>query len=122
MPVLESNLMILLAAAAVLLIVGAIAKALWRPVLRRVWLYFVAWWERDARAEREANLMQRARVQAEAEVHSSLCEEEPQAVPCAPPENSSTNGVPTMNDLERSENARPIRPVLTEEKKRILRN
>ena len=75
MPVLESNLMIFLAVLLFLAVAGFAVRALWHPHLRRVWMYFVAWWERDARAEREAKLLKRARQQAESEMRGTLGED-----------------------------------------------
>ena len=67
----------LLALLLVLGVLGALAWAL-RAQLRRAGRYFVAWIERDRRAELEAKTEVEQRKEAEREVHTYLHEEEAQ--------------------------------------------
>ena len=77
--VFESTLLVLLAILLAAAAVYGIGRALWKPLLSRVWRYFVAWWERDARAEREAWRQAECRRRAEGEVKELLGEAEESA-------------------------------------------
>lgn len=144
--VLESNLMILFAVLGALLLLGVVGRALWPSSGRRIWQHCVAWWERDARAEREAKLLRAARVRAEAEMRQSLHDTDEAVTetnatpqmrivkemnatqialrydPNAKYESGETPVAPTMAEIDRSETARRIRPRLSEESRKILRN
>lgn len=129
MPALESNLMILFAVLAALCVAGAVVRALWQPVLRRVWRYFVAWWERDARAEKEARLMRAARERAEAEVRECVHEDalesvnstSPQSMP-SPKHPHVEQAVTRRNVQASAESAQRVRADVPEDIQRTLRN
>ena len=74
MPALENNLLILFIVLAALAVIGGLGYALWKPVLSRLWRYFITWWERDKREEQRAKVEREARRRAEHEVKECLLE------------------------------------------------
>lgn len=73
---LENNLLVLLFVLLVLAALAGLGKLLWKPILHRVWRFFMAWWERDARQEREAREQAACRRDAEQEVKAFLHKDE----------------------------------------------
>ena len=68
MVALEDNLLILLIVVLGFALVAGLGVALWKPVLRRAWRYFVLWWERDKIAEAERVRLRECRERAETEI------------------------------------------------------
>ncbi len=66
--VFENNLLALLGVLLVCAVIAGVGVALWKPVGRRAWRYFVCWWQRDQTREREARAEIEARRRAEREV------------------------------------------------------
>jgi len=66
--VFENNLVALFGVLLLLAALGGLGVALWKPVGRRAWRYFVCWWQRDQIREREAQAERDARRCAEREV------------------------------------------------------
>jgi len=88
----ESNVLVLLIVLSVIAGFVALGRALWEPVLSRLWAYFMAWWERDARREREARIEADCRRRAEREVKAMLtCEDTAAAAAtrAAPPQTAA---------------------------------
>lgn len=74
MPALENNLLILFVVLVIVATIGGLGYALWKPVLSRLWRYFVLWWERDKIEEQRAKIEREARRRAEHEVKECLLE------------------------------------------------
>ena len=80
MVALENNLFVLFFVVLALALIAALGAALWKPVLRRAWRYFVVWADRDRTAEREAKAARACREQAERELRTA-CGAEADALP-----------------------------------------
>jgi len=86
----EDNLLILLVFVGILAAVAGLGVALWKPLLRRAWRYFVLWWERDKIAEAEARRLRECRAQAEAEIAGDIVPGETASTVVAPCETVTT--------------------------------